>query len=180
MAKIHTTPSMTALRHAIVDALCHHLDASTAWFADTLDTLKNPSPATSKKLSPDEVERVIAREEARIAPALATLARAGRRPRYDADDYGNPAPPPNPGTRLPSPSLVDELCEQLEDNLSWPILDAYYLRQWPNPRENWDLVAAEKRQLADLLRDRLARSQRLLRRCGWTHTACRDTTTLVD
>ena len=154
----------------MVDELCHHLHASTAWFSDNLKGLKSPSPANSDKLNPDEVERLIAREEAKIAPALATLARAGRHPPYEAGDYDSPSPPPNPGARLPSPSLVDELCEQLEHNLSWPILDAYYLRQWPSPREKWDLGDAEKRQLADLLRDRLTCSLHLLRRCGWTDT----------
>lgn len=170
---------MTALRHTIVDELCHHLQASTAWFADNLDGLGNPSPATRDMLSPDEVERVIAHEEANVAPALTTLAQAGRLPQYEASDYANPLALPNPGARLPSPSLVDELCDQLEDNLSWPILDAYYLRTWPCPRENWDLADAEKRRLADLFRDRLARSRHLLRRCGWNDTASPDTTEIA-
>ena len=165
-----TTPSMTLLRHAIVDDLCHHLQASTVWFADKLEGLGNPSPATRNKLSPEEVERVIAREEANIAPALATLGRAGRHPRYEASDYGNQWTPPNPGARLPSPSLVDELCDQLEHNLSWPILDAYYLREWPRPRGDWDLADAEKRHLAELFRSRLAQSRQLLRRCGWNNS----------
>lgn len=171
---------MTAVRHVIVDDLCNDLQASTTWFSDKLDSLGDPTPASPFKLSPEEVERVIAREEAKIAPALSTLARAGRHPQYEAWDYGNPPSPPNPGAHLPSPSLVDELCDQLEDNLSWPILDAYYLRDWPCPRENWELVDAEKRQLADLFRDRLARSRHLLRRCGWTDTGSRNTINVAD
>ena len=145
-----------------------------------LDGLGNPSPATRDTLSPEEVERVIVREEAKIAPALTILAWAGRHPQYEASECGNPSAPANPGTRLPSPSLVDELCDQLEDNLSWPILDAYFLREWPCPRENWDLADAEKRQLADIFRDRLARSRHLLQRCGWIDAGSRNTINVAD
>ena len=171
---------MTALRHAIVDDLCRHLQASTVWFADSLDSLGDPSPATRDNLSPEEIECVIARQEAEIAPALETLGRAGRYPRYEASDYGSQFTPPNPGARLPSPSLVDELCDQLEHNLSWPILDAYYLREWPRPRENWDLADADKRHLAKLFRSRLAQSRQLLRRCGWHNSGSRNTINVAD
>lgn len=171
---------MTAVRHAIVDDLCQHLQASTPWFCDNLAALRSPSPPTSARMTPDEVESVIEREEASIASALATLARAGRLPDYKASDYGEPSALPNPGAHLPSPSLVEELCDQLEDNLSWPILDAYYLREWPNPRQNWDLAEAEKQRLAALFRQRLTRSRRLLRRCGWTDRASRATAHILE
>ena len=171
---------MTAVRHAIVDDLCQHLQASAAWFCENLHALRIPSPPTAARLSPADVQHIIEREEARIAPALATLARAGRHPDYKASDYGEPSAPSNPRAPLPPPSLVEELCDLLEDNLSWPILDAYYLREWPNPRENWDLVDTEKRQLADLFRDRLTRSRHILRRCGWTRIAPPDTTKVAS
>ena len=171
---------MTALRHAIVDDLCYHLQTSTTWFSNNLDGLRRSLPATRGRLNPNDVDRLIARQEANIAPALATLARAGRRPRYQAADYGHPPPPPNPGARRPSPSLVDELCEQLQDNLSWPILDAYDLREWPVPRKNWDLADAEKQQLADLFRSQLTRTHHLLRRCGYTSVACEHLTDESD
>lgn len=171
---------MTALRHAIVDDLCHHLRASMVWFSDSLDRLNISPPAAPDRLNSDDVERLISRQEADIAPALATLARAGRHPRYESWEHDEPATPPNPGARLPSPSLVDELCDQLEHNLSWPILDAYYLREWPRPRDNWDLADAEKRQLADLFRSRLAQSRQLLLRCGWTDGNSQNINSTID
>ena len=138
---------MTAVRHAIVDDLCRHLQASTAWFKINLDRLSNASAGSFHELTPEEVERIITLEETNTAPALATLARVGHHPDYETGYPDDTLPPPNPAVRVPSPSLVDELCDQLEENLFWPLGDAYYLRTWPCPRENWDLHDANKEGL---------------------------------
>ena len=167
---------MTALRHAIVDDLCHHQQASTVWFTDNLDRLSDTPPPRFDELTPEEVEQVIEREKAKIAPALSTLSCVGRHPDYQAGYYDDSIPPPHPDVRVASPSLVDELCDQLEENLWWPMTEAYELRRWPRPLDIWDLHDASKQRLADRFRDSLARTRHLLRRCGWTDSSSPPTT----
>ena len=141
---------MTAPTQPLVDELCKHLHTSAQRLSLNLQALADTSPPSVASPTPEEFQRALVQEMSAIAPALIAITRA-RRQLDEAADTADPPPPANPS---PSPSLVEELCDQLEDNLSWPILDV--------------LARTQEHDLPELLRERLDRTQSLLRRCGWT------------
>lgn len=141
---------MTAPTQSVVDELCKHLHTSAQRLSLNLEAIADTSPPSVPSPTPEEFQRSLVQEMSAIAPALIAITRA-RRQLDEAADTADPPPPANPS---PSNGLVEELCDQLEDNLSWPILDV--------------LARTQENDLPELLRERLDRTQSLLRRCGWT------------
>ena len=141
---------MTAPTQPLVDELCKHLHTSVQRLSLNLEAVTDPSPPSVANPTPEELQRTLVQEMSAIAPALLAITRARRQ----LDESADPADPPPPATPSPSHSLVEELCDQLEDNLSWPVLDV--------------LTRTREHDLPELLRERLDRTQSLLRRCGWT------------
>lgn len=145
---------MTAPTQPLVDELCKHLHTSVQRLSLNLEAVADPSPPSFTNPTPEELQRTLVQEMSAIAPALLAITRARRQLDEAADPAADPAAPSAPGTPSPSHSLVEELCDQLEDNLSWPVLDV--------------LARTQEHDLPELLRERLDRTQSLLRRCGWT------------
>ena len=145
---------MAAPTQPLVDELCKHLHTSAQRLSLNLEAAAGPSPPSVADPTPEILQRTLVQEMSAIAPALLAITRARRQIDEAADPAPDPDAPTTPETPSPSNSLVEELCDQLEDNLSWPVLDL--------------LTRTREHDLPELLRERLDRTQSLLRRCSWT------------